>query len=86
MLQCHSLAVGDKKRYDETVCHSLPVGSRKRYDETAFLKRCNDSLPVGDWKGCDDKMCNVTHKLLLKGKDMMRLPFTKCAISLTPWW
>ena len=31
-------------------------------------------------------MCNVTHFLLVKGKDVMRLPFTKCAISLTNCW
>src|SRR6266550_933732 len=28
-------------------------------------------------------MCNVTHSLLVVGKDVMRLPFTKCAMSLT---
>src|SRR6266576_2249447 len=38
-------------------CHSLAVGHRKRCDETAF-----------------HKMCNVTHKLLVIGKDVMRLP------------
>ena len=47
-------------------CHSLAVGCRKRCDETAF-----------------PKMCNVTHFLLVIGKDVMRLPFTKCAMSLT---
>ena len=28
-------------------------------------------------------MCNVTHSLLLMGKDAMRLPFTKCALNIT---
>ena len=38
------------------------------------------SLADGKKKGCDEtafhKMCNVTHKLLVIGKDVMRLPFT----------
>ena len=50
-------------------CHSLAVGDRKRCNETAF-----------------HKMCNVTHKLLVIGKDVMRLSFTKCAMSLTTCW
>src|SRR6266550_381291 len=52
--------------------HSLAVGHRKRCDETAF-----------------HTMCNLTHFLLVIGKDVMRvmrLPFTKCAISLTSCW
>ncbi len=28
-------------------------------------------------------MCNVTHKLLVIGKDVIRLPFTKCATCVT---
>ena len=35
------------------------------------------SLAVGHRKGCDEtvfhKMCNVTHKLLVTGKDVMRV-------------
>src|SRR6266576_905053 len=39
-------------------------------------------------KRCDEaafhKMCNVTtHRLLVIGKDLMRLHLTKCAMSLT---
>jgi len=41
-------------------------------------------------KKCDEaafhKMWNVTHSLLVTGKDVMRLPFTKCAMSLTSCW
>ena len=90
-VQCHSQAVGHRKRCDETAfnnmcnityfllvigkdrlsqgvqCHSLPIGHRKRCEETAF-----------------HKMCNVTHFLLVIGKDLMRLPFTKCAICHSP--
>src|SRR6266576_2495101 len=42
---------------------------------------------VGHRKRCDEsafhKICNITHSLLVRGKDMVRLPFTKCAMSLT---
>ena len=42
---------------------------------------------VGHRKKCDEtafhKMCNVTHMLLVIGKDMMNLSFTKFAILLT---
>ena len=31
-------------------------------------------------------MCNITHSLLIMVKDVMRLPFTKCARSLTSCW
>ena len=45
---------------------------------------------VGHGRRCDEtafhRICNVPHKLLVIGKDMMRLPFTKCAMSLTPCW
>ena len=48
------------------------------------------SQAVGHRKRCDEtalhKMCNVTHLLLVMGKDVMRLPFTKCAMSLTCCW
>ena len=47
-------------------CHSLAVGDRKRCDETDF-----------------HEMCNVTHFLLVIGIGVMRLAFTKCAMSLT---
>jgi len=51
--------------------------TRKRYDETGFHKICNPSL--ADWKRCDEtalhKICNVTHKLIVIGKNVMRLPF-----------
>ena len=45
------------------------------------------SLSVGHKNRCNEtafhKMCNVTHKLLTIGKDVMGLLFTKCAMSLT---
>ena len=48
--------------------------------------QCN-SLPVSHRKRCDEaafhKICNVTHKLLVIAKDVMRLPFTTCTMSLT---
>ena len=48
------------------------------------------SHPVGHRKGCDEtalqKMCNVTHNLLVIGRDVIILPFTKSAMSLTPCW
>ena len=50
-------------------CHSQAMGHRKRCDETAF-----------------HKMCNVAHLLLVIGKDAIRLPFTKYAMSLTNCW
>ena len=43
------------------------------------------SQTVGHRKRCDQtafhKMCNLTHSLLAIGKDVMRLPFTKCSIT-----
>ena len=48
------------------------------------------SLPVGHRKRCDETafhtMCHVTHLLLVIGTDVMRLPFTGCAMSLTNCW
>ena len=92
-------------------CHSHAVGHRKRCDEIALHQMCNvthrllvmggdvmrlpftvqgHSLAVGHRKGCGEtvfhKMCNVTHFLLVIGKDVMRLSLTKCAISLTGCW
>src|SRR6266576_2066690 len=70
-------------------CHSLAVGHRKRCDETAFHKRFNVThlLLVIGLKRCDEtsfhKMCNITHLLLVIWKGVMRLPVTKCTMSLT---
>ena len=93
-MQSHSPSIGHRERCDETVfhkicndthkllvikrnvmglpltnvqCHSLPVGHRKKCDETAFHKMC----------------MNITHLLLVIGKDVMRLSCTKFAMSLT---
>ncbi len=158
-LQSHSLAVGHKKRCNETSfhkicnvthsllgigkdvmlsftkwmsqtgcwsydkmwrdylsqivqCHLQTVGHSKRCDqnhETAFYKMWNvtyilvvmwwdclsqvvqcHSLAISHRKRGDEtafhKMWNVTHSLLVIGKDGIRLPFTKCAMSLTRCW
>ena len=87
-MQCHSQAVGCRRRCDDNkyeICHSLAVGHRKRCDETAF-PRCAMSLTCywsyeRMWSiimlAAFHKMCNVTHNLLVIGKDMIRLPFTE---------
>ena len=58
-------------------------------DDTAIHKnvQCH-SLAVGDVITLHfTKMCNVTHNLFkVIGKDVMRLPFTKCAMSPTLCW
>jgi len=74
-------------------CHSLAIGHRKRCDETAFHKMWNVThLLWVMGKKCDEtafhKMCNVivTNNLLVIEKDVMRLLSTKCAMSLTTCW
>ena len=76
-VQCHSLPVGHRKRCDDCLSqnvqhHSLAVGSHR--------KRCGETVIVFH------KTCNVTHLLLVIGKYVIRLPFTKCAMSLTSCW
>jgi len=99
-VQCHSLAFGHRKRCDEAAfhkmcnvthsllvigtdgmklftnvhCHSQAMGHRKICDETSF-----------------QQICNVTHFLSwwYVGKyvmSLLRLPFTKCVMSLTSCW
>ena len=65
-----------------TSCQSL-----ERFDDTAFnakKEQCH-SQTIGYRKRCHEaifhKMSNVTHKLLVIGRAMMRLPFTKCDMS-----
>ena len=73
-------------------CHSLPVGHMKQCDETAFQRLCNVThlLLVIHRKRCDETaiqtMYNVPHLLLVIGKDVIRLPFRKCAMLLTSCW
>ena len=97
-------------------CHSLAVGYRKKCNQTPFYKMHNvthDSLAVNHRQSDENetvfhKMCNVTHLLLVIGKavtrlsltnvqchslavghinDVMRLsPFTKSAVSPTSCW
>ena len=69
------------------LCHSLAIGHRKICNETAFYKMCNVThilLVIG--KHAFHRLCNVTHILLVMGENVMRLPFMKCAMSLTFYW
>ena len=76
-VQCYLLpvAIGHKKKmwwdswdwHSQNVwCHSLAVGHRK------YIMRLSFTL----------KMWNVTHILLIIGKDVMRLPSTKCMCNV----
>ena len=93
-VQCHSLPVShSQKRYDETAIHKickvtcflLVIG---KCDETAFHKMCNViySLLVIGKNVMRLPLTNVQcHSLAVgHGKYVMRLPFTACAMSLTP--
>src|SRR6266576_2994373 len=96
-LQCHSQAVGQGKRGDDSafdkicnVTHSLLV-IQKDVMRLPFTNVQSHSQTVGHKKRCDEvtvihKMYNVTHSLLVIGKDLMRLPAIKCAMSLTSYW
>ena len=61
-------------------CHSQAIGHRKRF--MPFTNVQCHSQTVGNMKRCDGiafhKMCNVTHSLLVIGRDVMKLPFMKC--------
>ena len=95
-VQCHSLAVGHRKdvmrlpftkcTISLTFCWSLEM---MWWDCHSQNVQCH-SHSVGHWKRCDvtaiDKMCNVAHKLLVIGKDVMLLPLPKSAMSLTSCW
>ena len=70
--------------------HILAVCWRKTHDQTRCLSQhmqCH-SLPVGHRTRCDmtafHKTCNITHMLLVIGKDMAWLQ--KCGMSLTCCW
>ena len=69
-------------------CHSHPVDhNRKRFDET----KCAMSLtPCWSWEKMwwDCLTQNVQYHSLPVGhrKDVMRLPFRKCAMLPTSWW
>ena len=72
-------------------CHSHTVGHGKRCDETALDKMCNVWTHIllvimGKDVMSLHKMCKVTHLLLVIGRDVMRMPFTKCPMSLTTCW
>ena len=95
-MQCHSHAVGDRKRCDDSafhkmcnITHKLLVIGKDVMRLPFTIVQCH-SLAVGGRKRCDEtgfhKMYNVTHLLLVIGTDVMRLSFTKCAMSLTSCW
>ncbi len=70
-------------------CHSHPVSNRVWWDYP--LQRVQwHSLPVGHSKQCNEtafhKMGTATHLLLVIGKDVRKLPFTKYLMSLTSCW
>ncbi len=57
-----------------------PVGCRITCDETVFNKMSCHSQAASHMKWCDEtafhRVHNVTHKLLIRGKGVMRLPST----------
>ena len=64
----------------------------KIWQHAYFLICLNDILNINELK-CAENACQkmfhqATHKLLVKGKNVMRLPFTECAtgMSLTCCW
>ncbi len=61
------------------------------WDSLSQNVQCHHSLAVVIGKDVISltgfhQICNVTHNLLVIGKDVIRLPFTKCAMSLTFCW
>src|SRR6266576_801604 len=56
-------------------CHSLAVGHRNYMMSLPFTKCQCHLLPVGHKKRCNEtgfhKMCDVTHKLLVIGRDSL---------------
>jgi hypothetical protein len=94
-VQCHSHAVGYRKRCDEITFHKICnlyathslLAIRKQCDETAFHEMYSIThilLFMG--KTCGEtafhKMCNVTHSISILGK-MWWNSVKKCAMSLT---
>ena len=86
--------IGDMCQWDclsqDVQCHSQAVGHRKECMKVPFTKHAmSDTLAVGHRKRWHEaafhKMCNDTYLLLVIG-NVMRLPFTKCGMSLTDYW
>ena len=69
--------------FENVQCHSQTVDHKNRNEMKLLTNVQCHSLAVGS-KKCDQiafqKMCNGTHCLLVRGKNMMRLPFTKFAM------
>ena len=97
----HCLLVMEKNgmRLPFTKCAMLPTScwSWEKMWWVTFRKCEFHSLPVSHRKRCDEtafhKIWNVTNFLLVIGKDVMKLPFTECAMPLTScqtyekmWW
>ena len=92
-MECHSLAIGHRKKNDEiafhkmwNVTHTLLVIGKDVMRVPFEDVQCH-SQTVGHRKRRDEtalhKMCNATYRLLVIGKDVVRLPFTKCPMPLT---
>ena len=71
------------------VTHLLLVIEKMWWDCPSQNVQCH-SLSVSHRKWCAQsafhKMCNITDSLLVIGNVVMRLSFTKCAMSLTSCW
>ena len=65
-------------------CHSLPISHRRIWMRLLLQNVQCHSLAVDHRERCNEpsfhKMSNITHFLLVIGKDMIRLPFTKSAM------
>src|SRR6266550_1569135 len=95
-LQSHSLAVGHKKRCNETSFHKICnvtytlLGIAKGVIRIMRLPFTKCEMLLTSWWSCDEtafhKLYSVTHLLSVIGKEVMRLPFTKCEMSLTRCW
>jgi hypothetical protein len=87
-VQCHPLPVGCRKRHDVNTFHKMYNVQVTymllviRKDVMRYATCPNSQVAVGYRKRCDKTAfhkCDVTHLLLVIGKDLMKLPFTKCA-------
>ena len=92
MKRCDETIAGDETALHKmcNIAHFLLVIGKDGM-RLPFTKYTCHSQAVGHGEGCDEgtfyNMCNITHKLLaIEQYVMPRLPFTKCAISLTRCW
>ncbi len=95
-VQCHSLPVDQWKGCDGLSFTKCVMSLTNYWSWEKMWWDCHSqngqyhSQTVDHRKSCDEtafhRMCNVTHRLLVRGKHVMRLPFTKYAMSLTRCW